>query len=164
MNMIFILLASAVTAMKNLILTWAIAHVVDYTKGPIETTLKKGDGKEGKKSAMYDVVFDVVGGKASYENAKAVLRKGGRFITCVGPLEWIEDELLSTCGKVSWVGKCQLYSSNLNLLPGSHPIYSMVAPSELLGKETFHLAFENRVVPHRPFRLTILPHCEKLLS
>ena len=131
---------------EKFVLEMGADRVVDYTKGPIEISLKKGDGK-GEEPAMYDVVFDVVGGKASYESAKAVLRKGGRFITCVGPLEWIGDEMLSTCGKVSWVGKCLWYSSILNLLPGSHPTYSMVAPSEL-GKETFHLAFENSVVPH----------------
>lgn len=128
---------------EKFVLGMGADRVVDYTKGPIEIDLK-GDGME---PTMYDVVFDVVGGKASYESAKAVLRKGGKFITCVGPLEWIGDDMLSTCAKFSWVGKVMWYSSLLNLIPGSHPTYYMVAPSEL-GKTTFDLAFKNKVIPH----------------
>merc|ERR1712117_171109 len=106
-----------------------------------------GDGGEAVSTNKYDVVFDVLGGRASYESAgKAVLRKGGRFITCVGPLEWIGDEILSMTEKLSWVGKILWYSF-LNLIPGSHPTYSMVAPSDI-GKSTFELAFENGVTPH----------------
>ncbi len=119
-------------------------RVVDYTKGPIEISLQQGDEDE---AGIYDVVFDIVGGQSSYESGKAVLRKGGSFISCVGPEAWIGDEILSTTAKMSWVGRVLWYSGILNKIPGSHPKYYMVAPSEL-GKVTYNMAFENNVIPH----------------
>ena len=130
---------------KDFVLGLGADRVVDYTKGPIEIALKKGDGDDG--AVVYDVVFDILGGQPSYESAKAVLRKGGSFITCVGPEAWIGDEILSFCAKMSWVGKILWYSGILNKIPGSHPTYYMVAPSEL-GKDTYAKAFENNVIPH----------------
>lgn len=125
---------------KEFVLGLGADRVVDYTKGPIEITLKKGE-------AVYDVVFDMLGGQSAYESAKAVLRKGGSFITCVGPEAWIGDEILSIGKKISWVGKIFWYSGILNKIPGSHPMYYMVAPSEL-GKVTYTKAFKNGVIPH----------------
>lgn len=116
-------------------------QVVDYTKGPIEKALAGEDGTQ-----VYDVVFDIVGGMESYNSAKAILRKNGRFITCVGPEAWIGDTMFSKYEQMSWVSKF-LWHSIMNLVPGSHPYYHMVAPSEL-GKTTYQTAFESGIVPH----------------
>mmetsp|Transcript_6860 Transcript_6860/g.7904 ORF Transcript_6860/g.7904 Transcript_6860/m.7904 type:complete len:394 (+) Transcript_6860:130-1311(+) len=129
---------------KEFVLGLGADRVADYTKGPIEISLKQGDEDE---AGMYDVVFDIVGGQSSYKSGKAVLRKGGSFISCVGPEAWIGDEILSTTAKISWVGRVLWYSGILNKIPGSHPMYYMVAPSEL-GKATYNMAFENKVIPH----------------
>jgi len=123
---------------KELVLKMGANCVVDYTKGPIEASLEK---------KSYDVVFDCVGGTTTYKSSKAILRKGGRFITCVGPEEWIGDKMSSATEKISWVGKIIWYSVILNLIPGSHPHYHMVAPSEM-GKNTFILAFEKEILPY----------------
>jgi len=123
---------------EKLVLNLGADHVVDYTKGPIEASL-------AKKS--FDVVFDCVGSSTTYNSSKAILRKGGRFITCVGPEEWIGDKKLSATEKMSWVGKIIWYSAILNLIPGSHPHYHMVAPTDI-GKDTFTLAFEKGILPY----------------
>jgi len=123
---------------EKLVLNLGADRVVDYTKGPIEDSLKK---------KSYDVVFDCVGGTSTYKSSKAILRKGGKFITCVGPEEWIGDKKLSAIEKISWVGKVIWYSVILNLIPGSHPHYHMVAPTDI-GKDTFSLAFEKGILPY----------------
>jgi len=115
--------------------------VVDYTKGPIERTLMK-EGGEGP----YHAVFDLVGGQSSYKSAKAILRNNrkGRFVTVVGPVEWLGDRLLSGWEQSAWVGRI-LWKSVMNLVPfGSHPYYHLVAPTDM-GKATFQLAFENGI-------------------
>ncbi len=97
---------------KEFVVGLGADRVVDYTKGPIEIALKKGAGDE---TVLYDVVFDIVGGKSSYDSGKALLRKGGSFISCVGPEAWIGDEILSTTAMLSWVGQLLWYSGILNM-------------------------------------------------
>jgi len=106
---------------------------VDYTKSSIEDI-----------GMDIDRVFDLVGGEKSYVKSFDILRQSkGTYITCVGPIEWIGDEMLSFWGKVSFVCKL-LWKSILNLLPGKHPIYEMVVPTEL-KEGIFHFVFNNKI-------------------
>jgi alcohol dehydrogenase len=68
-------------------------QVVDYTKAPFEQQLAAAD--------KFDVVFDFVGGSETEQSAKTLLRRGGQFITAVGPWKHLGDRLL-TC--VEWSG------------------------------------------------------------
>jgi len=112
-------------------------RVVDYTKGPIEHALLL---KQDEDDGSYDVVFDVLGGPSSYQSGRAVLSKRGRYVTCVGPIEWVGDEKLSMFGQASWIAKI-IWNSLWNIVPGPHPYYHLAAPSEMDSK-TFQLAFE----------------------
>jgi len=128
---------------ENFVKDLGANQVLDYTKGPIENALTKGE--EGP----YDVVFDLIGGKSSYESAKAILRNNrkGSFITVVGPVEWIGDQMLSGWRQAAWVGHI-LWKFAMNLVPfGSHPYYDLVTPTDI-DHATFHLAFENDIRAH----------------
>jgi len=117
-------------------------RVVDYAAGvPVGEALAQGAG------GPYDVVFDLVGGGASYEAGAAVLRRGGQFVTSTGPAEWVGDERLSPLGQVVLVARMVWHSVFLNWIPGPHPYYHIAAPTDL-DEETFHLAFKSGVRPH----------------
>jgi NADPH:quinone reductase-like Zn-dependent oxidoreductase len=60
---------------------------VDYTSGPFAEQLAGAD--------KFDVVFDFVGGTDAEKGAEQVLRRGGKFITAVGPMRAIGDRKLS---------------------------------------------------------------------
>ena len=64
--------------------------VVDYTAKPFGKQLAGGEG--------FDAVFDFVGGPDMEASATPLLRKGGRFITAVGPMQNAGDRQLS-CGE-----------------------------------------------------------------
>lgn len=113
--------------------------IIDYTKGPIESSF-------GKTSKPCDIVFDLVGGKQSYSSSKKILKKGSKFITAVGPIEWLGDEMLSTWQKFMLVFTIIWNAAIMNCIPGSHPNYYMVAPKDL-NDETFQRAFANRILP-----------------
>ena len=53
-------------------------EVVDYTQGPF------GDQLAGKEP--FDVVFDFLGGADTERSAAGLLRRGGHFVTAVGPV------------------------------------------------------------------------------
>ena len=41
------------------------------------------------------IIFDCIGGKETEEDAFKVLKKSGRFVTVVGPVQYIGEEKLS---------------------------------------------------------------------
>ena len=110
---------------------------IDYTKGPIEDGLEDGS---------FDIIFDMVGGEKSHSMAQVILKAKGRFITPVGPVEWLGDKMLTTGEKFSWVLKI-LWNSMRNYIPGSHPYYHMVVPTEL-HSEFYQRIFESDVRCH----------------
>jgi len=111
--------------------------IIDYTKGNVEDELEKGS---------FDVVFDLIGGRKSHTTGRAVLKPKGKFVTSVGPLEWIGDKMLSAWEKLSWVSKI-LWNGMKNSIPGSHPYYHMVVPTEL-DSEFCQLIYESDVRSH----------------
>ena len=58
-------------------------EVVDYKRGPFEDQLAEAD--------KFDVVFDFVGGSQTQQSAVPLLRRGGQFITAVGPWQGLGD-------------------------------------------------------------------------
>jgi NADPH:quinone reductase-like Zn-dependent oxidoreductase len=111
--------------------------VVDYTKGRIEDGLEKHS---------VDAVFDLIGGMEGHSSGKALLKPKGRYMTAVGPLEWLGERKLSGLEKVSWVLKI-LRNAMMNFIPGSHPYYHMVVPTEL-HSEFYQLIFQSEVRAH----------------
>lgn len=69
-------------------------EAIDYRKGPL--------GEQLASSDKYDVVFDFVGGKDIEHNATPLLRRGGQFITAVGPMQNIGDRQLSCAEWTGW--------------------------------------------------------------
>jgi len=125
-------------------------QVVDYTKGPVPDALRGLTGVAGSFGANeYDVVYDLVGGQSSYEAGKAALRPKGRFLSSTGPVEWIGDKLLSAREQLALVGKMVWDSIVSNWMPGSHPYYHLVAPTDFgKGVPTFNIVFDNGLLPH----------------
>lgn len=111
--------------------------VIDYTKGPIEDGLEKG---------TFDVIFDLVGGEKAHSSGNVILKPKGRYLTSVGPVEWIGDKNLSICEKVSWISKV-LWNAIMNSIPGSHAYYHLVVPTEL-DCEFYQLIFKSEVRSH----------------
>ena len=68
-------------------------EVVDYKVAPFGDQLAGGD--------KFDVVFDFLGGRETQRSAAPLLRRGGQFITAVGPWQGLGDRKL-TCGE--WTG------------------------------------------------------------
>jgi len=73
-------------------------EVVDYTAGPLSEQLQKLD------APPFDVVFDFVGGTETEETAATVLRRGGLFLTAVGPWRGLGDRKLSWREWWGWAG------------------------------------------------------------
>jgi reticulon-4-interacting protein 1, mitochondrial len=82
------------------------AEVIDYTQGDFAEQLVEADA--------FDVVFDFVGGLAVERSAKRVLKRGGKFITAVGPARAVGDKVLSCCEWYSWACSltCRLLGSS----------------------------------------------------
>jgi len=93
----------------NMVKELGADEVVDYSKGPITTQI---DGTE-----QFDVVFDFVGGIETEESASSVLRKGGKFITGVGPIRYIGERQLTF---YEWMVGF-IFGLTWNLLKGSMP-------------------------------------------
>jgi len=111
--------------------------IVDYTKGRIEDGLEK---------RSFDATFDLIGGQEGHSSGKVLLKPKGRYLTDVGPLEWIGEKKLSGCEKASWALKI-LGSAIMNYSPESHPYYHLVVPTEL-DSEFYQLIFQSEVRPH----------------
>jgi NADPH:quinone reductase-like Zn-dependent oxidoreductase len=62
-------------------------EAIDYKKGSIVEQLAGAD--------KFDVVLDFVGGADTQRGAAPLLRRGGRFITAVGPVQNLGNHLLS---------------------------------------------------------------------
>lgn len=73
----------------NMVRELGADEVVDYSKGPIATQLQLADTEQ------FDVVFDLVGGVETEESASSVLRKGGKFITGVGPIRYLGERQIT---------------------------------------------------------------------
>ena len=69
-------------------------EVVDYTVAPFAEQLAGAD--------KFDVVFDFVGGAKTQRSAAALLRRGGQFVTAVGPWQGLGDRKLSRCEWAGW--------------------------------------------------------------
>jgi len=68
--------------------------VVDYTSAPFEEQLANVD--------KFDVVFDLVGGSDTQQSAAPLLRRGGQFITAVGPWKYLGDRQLTGWEWTGW--------------------------------------------------------------
>jgi len=124
-------------------------QIIDYTKDATkELSSLTGTGRPG--AGEYDIVYDLVGGKASYETGKLALRTSkGHIISSTGPVEWLGDEMLSSCGKVGLISKMLWQTSIRNRLPGKHPYYHLAIHLDVSkGESTFSLACDNGVRPH----------------
>lgn len=69
-------------------------EVVDYKVAPV--------GDQLAAAAEFDVVFDFVGGMDTQRSAMQVLRRGGQFVTAVGPMQGLGDRKLSFCEWTGW--------------------------------------------------------------
>jgi len=69
-------------------------EVVDYKAGPISDQLAD--------APKFDVVFDFVGGTDTEQCAAALLRRGGLFLTAVGPWKNLGDRKLSWSEWMGW--------------------------------------------------------------
>lgn len=88
----------------------------------------------------------MIGGKQGHSSGKVLLKAKGRFLTSVGPIEWIGDKNLSVGEKVSWVSNV-LWNVMMNSIPGSHAYYHLVVPTEL-DSEFYQSIFETNVRAH----------------
>ena len=69
-------------------------ETVDYTTAPFEEQLATAE--------PFDVVFDFVGGSERQRSAETLLRRGGKFITAVGPRQKVGDRQLTCCEFTGW--------------------------------------------------------------
>ena len=101
-------------------------QVVDYRKGSVQEQLKG--------EPQYDVVIDMLGGSASYQTGKSLLKsRTGRFLTATGTVAWLGDKKIGLMGYCRMAGTL-LYHSVANRLPGSHPYYFVVIATDLRRK------------------------------
>mmetsp|Transcript_7471 Transcript_7471/g.20791 ORF Transcript_7471/g.20791 Transcript_7471/m.20791 type:complete len:398 (-) Transcript_7471:50-1243(-) len=125
-------------------------EVVDYTAGPLAEQL--ADAPE------LDVVFDFVGGTDTERSAAALLRRGGMFLTAVGPWQNLGDRRLSWCEWMGWA--CGLsgrlvrgnshfaccmsyrYSMSMELLPlNVENFHTVVVDGEARGEIAMEVPF-----------------------
>jgi hypothetical protein len=77
-------------------------EVVDYKLGGFGEQLSNTNTNNGAEK--FDVVFDFVGGKDTEREAAKILRKGGKFITAVGPAKAVGDKVFTCCEFWGWAG------------------------------------------------------------
>jgi len=106
------------------------AEVVDYTVKPFGQQLAAAD--------KFAVVFDFVGGPDTEANAAPLLRRGGQFITAVGPRQNAGDRLLS-CGEFTGSACGILRRSMWSALPCAGFRYEMSGSYPPLKPEDFRL-------------------------
>lgn len=106
-------------------------EVLDYTKGPISEQLAE--------APKFDLVFDFVGGTEVERTAATVLRRGGQFITAVGPWQGLGDRKLSWCEWMRWAGGIASRLMLGNALCGCLPYrYAMSMEPLPLNANNFH--------------------------
>ena len=102
--------------------------VVDYTTAPFGEQLADVD--------KFDVVFDFVGGSDTQESAVPLLRRGGQFITAVGPWKYLGDRQLTGWEWTGWV--CGLMGRLLRgCLPFAPFSYEMAGGMPPVKEEDF---------------------------
>lgn len=124
-------------------------QIIDYTKDATkELSSLTGTGHPG--AGEYDIVYDLIGGKASYETGKLALRTSkGHIISSTGPVEWLGDKMLSTIELIGLVSKMLWQTSIRNRLYGSHPYYHLAVHMDVgEGESTFSQAYDIGVRPH----------------
>ena len=108
-------------------------EAVDYTTSPFEDQLADTN--------KFDVVFDFVGGSEIQRSAAPLLRRGGQFITAVGPVQGLGDRQLTCCEWTGWacgltsrlLGSCCLpcrpykYKMSMKMLPLQAESFNTVA-------------------------------------
>ena len=99
-------------------------EAVDYQQGPF--------GEQLSGAEKFDLVFDFVGGKDTERGAMPLLKRGGKFITAVGPLQAIGDRQLS-CGE--WFGWC--CGLTCSMLACCGPTYEMAGGMPPLQAKDF---------------------------
>lgn len=106
-------------------------EVLDYTAGPISEQLAD--------APKFDIVFDFVGGMEVQRTAATVLRRGGQFITAVGPWKGIGDRKLSWCEWIRWAGgmtgRLMLGNAHCGCLPYGYAMSMELLP---LNAENFN--------------------------
>ena len=74
-------------------------EVIDYTVKPFGDQLM-----EQKKEKSFDVVFDLVGGKANEKQAKPLMKKGAMYVTAVGDRQYMSMDRALSCSE--FCGSC----------------------------------------------------------
>ena len=59
-------------------------------------------GEQLAGADKFDVVFDFVGGNEAQRGAGPLLRRGGQFVTAVGPRQGLGDRKLTCCEWTGW--------------------------------------------------------------
>lgn len=105
-------------------------EVVDYKIAPFHEQLADAE--------VFDVVFDFVGGSETQRNAVPLLKRGGQFVTAVGPVQGIGDRKLSCCEWTGWA--CGLTGRLLGscCLPCRPYTYKMSMATLPLNAENFN--------------------------
>ena len=137
-------------------------RIIDYTKAPFSKQIQDLD-------EQVDVVFDLVGGKEIEKDAFLVLASTGRFVTVVGPSQYVGERKVGTIGALSslvYIGWRMLWTGirtgpryvftgpttpdfagidRMLVASGSKPIIDRVAS---LTREDISVAIK-RVISHR---------------
>jgi|EP01046_Picozoa_sp_COSAG06_P002184 NADPH:quinone reductase-like Zn-dependent oxidoreductase len=124
-------------------------EVVDYTSAPFAEQLAGAE--------KFDVVFDFVGGSDTQRSAVPLLRKGGQFVTAVGPWQNLGDRQLTCCEWTGWacgltgklLGSCCLpcrpykYKMSMEPLPLSEENFNaVVVEAGARGEVALEVPFE----------------------
>lgn len=124
-------------------------EVVDYTSAPFGEQLADAD--------KFDIVFDFVGGGETQRAAVPLLRKGGQFVTAVGPWQHLGDRQLTCCEWTGWacglasrlLGSCCLpcrpykYKMSMEMLPLSEENFNaVVVEAGARGEVALEVPFE----------------------
>ena len=141
-------------------------EVVDYTSGPISEQLAG--------APKFDVVFDFVGGTEVQRTAAAVLRRGGQFITAVGPWQGLGDRKLSWCEWMRWAGGiagrlilgnalCGClpygYAMSMELLPlNANNFHAVVVEGEARGEIALEVNFNDTAAVRDAIRRVATRH------
>ena len=110
----------------------------------------------------FDVVFDFVGGTETQRSAVPLLRRGGQFITAVGPWQNLGDRQLTWCEWMGWacgltgrlLGSCCMpccrsykYKMSMETLPLNAENFNTVAvEAGVRGEIALEVPFEEEAL------------------
>ena len=83
---------------EDAMLDLGVEKVIDYTVAPFDRQIKSMKEK-------VDFVVDMIGGTKVEKGAYRVLRKGGKFVTVAGPIDFSEDIAISYMGFLGCAGR-----------------------------------------------------------